>query len=268
MPRKANDVTELDGVWRVERSGGALPPLVGVTKRIHGTQGRTVFPGLPPMPFEVRGLSLHYRPPFSALVDVLEPDGANTLRGRATIAGRTFGHFTMRRQAMDEELKAQLVKHIDEAVAMEQNVLRMLDGMISTTEDEEIRGALRQHRTETQLHSDRMQKRLEAHGASPSMVREAGGMLGALMKSVLDLARPEKAGRNARDGYATEHMEIASYELLARIADRAGDEETASAAREIISGEERMAHRIADNWDRFAELSLQEAGVAAPTGPR
>jgi ferritin-like metal-binding protein YciE len=144
----------------------------------------------------------------------------------------------------------------------------MLGGMISTTEDEKIGGALRQHKTETQLHSDRMQKRLEAHGASPSTVREAGGMLGALMKSVLDLARPEKAGRNARDGYATEHMEIASYELLARIADRAGDEETARAAREIISEEERMAHRIADNWDRFAELSLQEAGVAAPTGPR
>jgi hypothetical protein len=29
-----------------------------------------------------------------------------------------------------EELNAQLVKHIDDAYAMEQNVLRMLDGMI------------------------------------------------------------------------------------------------------------------------------------------
>jgi len=254
-------VTKLDGVWKVERSSGALPPLVGVVKRIHGTHGRTTFPGLPPMRFEVRGLSLHYRPPFGGLVDVLEPDGADTFRGRATIAGRTFGHFTMRRQPMDEELKAQLVKHIDEAHAMEQNVLRMLDGMIETTEDEEIRGALRQHKTETQGHSDRMEKRLQAHGASPSMVREAGGILGALMKGVVDLTRPEKAGRNARDGYATEHMEIASYELLARVAERAGDEETANAAREIIGEEKRMADRIAASWDRFAELSLHEAGV-------
>ena len=162
---------------------------------------------------------------------------------------------------MTAELEAQLVKHIDEAVAMEQNVLRMLDGMISTTEDEEIAGALRQHKLETQTHVDRMQKRLAAHGASPSLVKEAGGVLGTLMKSVLDLARPEKAGRNARDGYATEHMEIASYELLARIAERAGDDETATAAREIIVEEQQMADRIASAWDRFAELSLSEAGV-------
>ena len=256
-------MTQLDGVWKVERESGALPPLPGVTKRIHGTRGQTRFPGLPPMTFEVRGLSLHYHAPFDSFVDVLEPDSPDVLRGRATLRGRTFGHFTMRRQAVETELEAQLVKHIDEAVAMEQNVLRMLDGMISTTEDDEIRGALRQHKLETETHLERMQKRLEAHGGSQSFVREAGGIVGALMKSVLDMTRPEKAGRNARDGYATEHMEIASYELLARIAERAGDEETATTAREIIADEQKMADLIAKNWDRFAELSLEEAGVTA-----
>ena len=35
-------------------------------------------------------------------------------------------------------INEQLIKHIDEAHAMEQNVLRMLDGMISTTDDPEI----------------------------------------------------------------------------------------------------------------------------------
>ena len=106
-----------------------------------------------------------------------------------------------------------------------------------------------------------MLERLEAHGASPSLVKQAGGILGALAKLPVDMVRGEKAGRNARDGFATEHMEIASYELLARIAERAGDEETARAAREIIVEEQRMADEIAANWDRFAELSLHEAGV-------
>ena len=250
----------LDGVWEVERSGGALPPLVGVRKRIHGGRGSTVVGGVH-VPFEVRGNELHYRGPFTGFVDVVEPDGGDRYRGRATFRGLTFGHFVMRRQAMADELDAQLVKHIDEALAMEQNVLRMLEGMISTTDDPEIKRELQQHRLETQSHADRMEKRLQAHGASPSMVREAGGVLGALMKGVVDLARPEKAGRNARDGYATEHMEIASYELLARIADRAGDEETATAAREIIREEKAMAKKIEENWDRFAELSLREQGI-------
>ena len=163
---------------------------------------------------------------------------------------------------MADDLQAQLVKHIDEAYAMEQNVLRMLDGMISTTDDPEIKRGLQQHKLETQQHADRMEKRLRAHDASPSMVKEAGGIVGALMKSVLDMARPEKAGRNARDGYATEHLEIASYELLARIADRAGDEETAAAARDILEDEQKMALTFERNWDRFAELSLQEQGIS------
>jgi ferritin-like metal-binding protein YciE len=106
-----------------------------------------------------------------------------------------------------------------------------------------------------------MRQRLESHGASPSMVKQAGGILQALAKMPLDIVRGEKAGRNARDGFATEHLEIASYQLLKRIAQRAGDEETAAICDKIIADEQSMADKIAANWDRFAELSLQEEGI-------
>ena len=162
-----------------------------------------------------------------------------------------------------QQLTDQLVKHIDEALAMEQNVLRMLDGMIASTDDEEIRSELRHHKIETEQHAERLEKRLAAHEASPSTVREAAGIMNALMKGVLDMVREEKAGRNARDGYATEHLEIASYQLLERVAERAGDEETAEVARRNRADEEKMAKKIDANWDRFADLSLREAGVPA-----
>ena len=162
-----------------------------------------------------------------------------------------------------EDLKGQLVKHIDEAIAMEQNVLRMLDSMIQTTDDDEIKEDLRLHKVETEAQIDRLNERLEAHDATPSLVREAGGIAQALMKSVVDAVRPEKAGRNARDGYATEHLEIASYHLLERIARRAGDEQTAEVARQNREEEEAMARTLDERWDRFADLSLEEAGVSA-----
>src|ERR687887_1508926 len=129
-----------------------------------------------------------------------------------------------------QQLKDQLVKHIDDAYAMEQNVLRMLDGMIGTTEDPEIKDELRHHKLETERHAERMQQRLEAYDSSPSLVKEAGGMAGAPVKSVVDIARGEKGGRKARGGHTTQHLEIASYQLLERIAERAGDAETAEAA--------------------------------------
>jgi ferritin-like metal-binding protein YciE len=253
-------VSELDGVWAVDRLSGALPPLQGCVKRIHGTQGTTEFPRLPAMQFEVRGLELHYRAPFALLVDKLEPQNGGYL-GHATMLGREIGQFKLRRLNTMDQLKEQLIKHIDEAHAMEQNVLRMLDGMISTTDDPEILDALEHHKLQTQGHADRMAQRLEAYDAAPSTVKQIGGVLGALMKMPLDFVRGEKAGRNARDGYATEHLEIASYELLRRIAQKAGDEETAQAAQEIIAEEQAMANLIEEHWDKFAELSLQEEGI-------
>ena len=159
-------------------------------------------------------------------------------------------------------VQEQLVKHLDEAHAMEQNVLRMLDGMISTTDDPDLLRELEHHRIETEGHAERMKQRLAAHGASPSMVRQAGGVLGALAKMPLDMVRGEKAGRNARDGFAAEHMEIASYELLKRVAERANDPDTVAACDEILTQERAMADTIAASWDRFAELSLRESGVS------
>jgi len=198
-------MSELEGVWDVKRLSGVLPPLVGVRKQIRGASGSTKVGRLPGVPFDVVGLSLRYRPPFTGFVDQLEPAG-DGYRGKATFQGREFGKFELRRHNVEEgrmaseQLKEQLVKHIDEAYAMEQNVLRMLDSMIESTEDPEIKGELREHKVETERHAERMQERLEANGASPSMVKEAGGVLGALMKSVVDMARGEKAGRNAPTG--------------------------------------------------------------------
>lgn len=146
-----------------------------------------------------------------------------------------------------------LVKHVDEAYAMEQNGLRILDSMIESTENEELRQELEQHKVETEQQAERLKRCLDAHDASPSVIKEAGGFLGALMKDVLELARGDKAARNARDGYAAEHMEIASYELLERVATRAGDEVTAQVARDNRQEEEAMARRIAARWDSVVD---------------
>jgi hypothetical protein len=96
MRGNATAVGELDGSWRVRRTGGVLPPLVGVRKRIQGSSGETTLVGLSGMPFDVVGLSLRYRAPFRGFVDELEPAGDGYL-GRATFRGRVFGRFALER---------------------------------------------------------------------------------------------------------------------------------------------------------------------------
>jgi hypothetical protein len=88
-------VAELDGVWRVHRSGGLLPPLYGERKRIQGDRGWTTVGPVVRAPFRVVGRELRYAPPLQLFVDVLEPDGAGRFRGRALVAGREYGRFTM-----------------------------------------------------------------------------------------------------------------------------------------------------------------------------
>jgi hypothetical protein len=89
-------VSELDGVWDVRRVSGFLPPLFGVRKRIAGTKGETKIGPLPGMPFDVVGLSLRYRSPFSGFVGELERQG-DGFAGRATFRGREYGRFALTR---------------------------------------------------------------------------------------------------------------------------------------------------------------------------
>jgi len=69
--------------------------------------------------------------------------------------------------------------------------------------------------------------------------------------------------KNARDGFVTEHVEIAAYELPERFAQRAGDAATARIAREIRRDEEEMAR-----WDKFIDLTMQEAGLPTAAAAR
>jgi ferritin-like metal-binding protein YciE len=78
-----------------------------------------------------------------------------------------------------------------------------------------------------------------------------------------DIARSDTHPNHGRDGYVTEHMEIAAYELLERLAKRAGDEETAEVARQNRSDERAMAEKIESNWDRFLDRTLATPGFLA-----
>ena len=163
----------------------------------------------------------------------------------------------------DDKLREKLGDYIEDAHAMEQSVSRSLDSMISTTEDPEIRSMLEHYKEETERHEQLLRERLDALGAGTSTRKETQTVAGALLKGIGDVARTDKPGKNARDAYVTERMEIAAYQLLERLAVRAGDQETAEVARRNCADDEAMAQKIDANWDKFLDLTLEEAGIQA-----
>ena len=90
-------MAELEGVWDVERTGGLLPPLIGVRKRIRGDRGETTVGPLRAS-FRVTGRELRYGGLLDGFVDELVPDGAG-FSGRALYRGREYGRFRLRRCA-------------------------------------------------------------------------------------------------------------------------------------------------------------------------
>ncbi len=161
----------------------------------------------------------------------------------------------------DDRLQQKLIEYIEDAHAMEQNVSLMLDSMISSTDDPDITEMLRHHKEETARQEQRLAERLHALGAGASTRKQVQTIATALMKGAADQVRGDQAGKNARDGYTTEHMEIAAYQLLERLADRVGDARTAEVARQNRAEEEEMARKIDSSWDRFLDLTLAENNI-------
>ena len=159
---------------------------------------------------------------------------------------------------MPLDVRAKMITYLQEAHAMEQSVARMLERMIATTDDPGTKALLEEHHLETERHEQLVMKRLEALGETPSPSKELPAMVAATVKGFTDLLRGDKPARDGRDGYVTEHLEIATYQLLEELAERAGDRETANVARRIRSDEEEMAAKLAASWGKFVDIVLAD----------
>ena len=162
----------------------------------------------------------------------------------------------------NDALRGRPIEYVQGVHALEGNVVLMLDSIVLTTRDEVLREMFRVHREESRRQQEKLRERLEAlRGLGlASLRKDVSAIASAQAKGVLDVFRSDKPVQNARDAFVTEHLEIASYEILERMAVLAGDEETARVARENRAEEQAMAGRIAENWDRFVALALAEGG--------
>ena len=159
-----------------------------------------------------------------------------------------------------DTLEEQLVKYLTDAHSIEVQALAQMRSAPDLADDERLSTAFKEHEAETERHEQLVRERLEAHGAKPSKLKDAVMALGGKGFVLFARSQPDTDGKLATHAISYEHLELASYELLARVADRAGDVETAEAARAIRDQEHAMAERLAGAFDRAAEASLRDKG--------
>src|SRR3954467_13019713 len=165
----------------------------------------------------------------------------------------------------------QLIKYLTDAHSIEEQAIAQMRAAPDLAGDPGLADAFRAHLAESERHERLVRERLDAHGASPSKLKDAvmavGGKgfvlfapsppdpTGKLRAHPLAPDTPGKPGAHA---LSYEHLEYASYELLLRVARRAGGEETPAVAEQIRDEEAAMAQRIEDRTDAAVEASLRE----------
>jgi ferritin-like metal-binding protein YciE len=159
-------------------------------------------------------------------------------------------------------IEDELVSYLTDAHAIESQALQLLESGPKIAGCEELAQVFRDHLEETREQQRLVEERLAAHDASPSRFQSAGMRIGGFNIGGFFGAQPDTPAKLAGFAYAFEHLEIASYELLRRVAQRAGDEETVATADRILPQERRAAERIAGTWDAAMDAALAQLTAA------
>jgi ferritin-like metal-binding protein YciE len=158
--------------------------------------------------------------------------------------------------AKDVDMNEELVKYLQDAHGMEQQSLQTLEAAVKIAGDPQLEALYRGHVKETREHLRLIEERLEAHEGSRSLRRDLAGRLTAVGLGAGVVASPDTPAKLVAVAYGFEHFEIASYELLRRVAQRAGDEDTVKTVDTILVNERQAAEKLAASYDLALERSL------------
>ncbi len=161
----------------------------------------------------------------------------------------------MHREEQDK-LRDKLADYVEDTHALESSVVDNLDTMIGTIDDPKLKEVLQRNRQVSRQHVERLKQRLEQLDRGTPVRKRIEGVALALMKGVSDVLRTDAPGKVGRDAYLLAHTQVAAYELLGRLADAAGDTQTAELAREHLAEDKKCADDIAEQWDGFFDVTL------------
>src|SRR5918997_1112074 len=159
---------------------------------------------------------------------------------------------------MPDDIHEQLIKHLTDVHSIEEQALTQMRQAPDIAGDPELSAAFERHLIETERQESLVRARLEALGADTSTLKDLAGKAGGVGMLLFARFNPDTPGKLVNHAFSYEHMELAAYELLARVAQRAGDAETVTMAKEIAAEEREMAGRLEALFDNAVGASLRE----------
>lgn len=175
--------------------------------------------------------------------------------GRFDELGTTVGG---RQRTLSPEEK--LVKQLADVHAIEEQALTQMRKAPKIAAEDRLAEIFEDHLSETEDQERRVRERLKAYGADPPTSKGVVGKAGGIGMVVFAASQPDTPGKLVAHAFSYKHLEIAAYALLRRTATEAGDEATATMARQIAGEERRMADRLEAGFDAAVSASLNGGG--------
>ena len=167
------------------------------------------------------------------------------------------------REVAPEDLDRQLGKYLADAFAIESQAVQVLEQGQAVAGEAELRKVFSEHLDETRSQQAAVRARIEARGESPSRFKSVLLRVGGVNLGAFFGAQPDTPAKLAGFAFAFEHLEIAAYEQLLRVARRAGDDEAARIAERIAAEERAAAAAIRARFESAVDATLSSQGVSA-----
>jgi ferritin-like metal-binding protein YciE len=163
-----------------------------------------------------------------------------------------------------DAIETELMSYLRDAHAIEAQAIQLLEAGPQLAGSKNLADAFEEHLEQTREHQRMVEERLGAHGSRPSVFQSTAMRVGGLNVGVFFGAQPDTPVKLAGFAFAFEHLEIAAYALLRRVAGRAGDQQAAAIAERILADERVAAGRIAATWDTAMDAALEQMGIERP----
>src|SRR4051794_40504260 len=154
----------------------------------------------------------------------------------------------------DRSVSEQLTKYLTDVHSIEVQALAQMKAAPDIAGDDRLAGVFRDHLDETAHHERLVEQELERRGEDTSTLKDIAGRVGGWAMVAFAKLNPDTPGKLTAHAYSYEHMELAAYELLRRVAERAGDQAVVELARTIGAQEHAMGERLASCFDLVVEV--------------
>jgi ferritin-like metal-binding protein YciE len=144
-----------------------------------------------------------------------------------------------------KEIRSRLIQQLRRASSMELAAVTALDPLVEGPADGGLSRIVSTHRANARRHRERVLARLRALGAGAPGGNSAGAGILAAARGIARGRRASTEEEQLRQAVLMKQLEVATYDTVERLAERAGDDETARMAREARADDEDLARRLA-----------------------